>query len=50
MTQRHNQVRNSLGHLASLAQSKVKWEPVVKESDNTAGIPALVASKAIRGM
>ena len=45
-----NKVRDSLGDLASLVWSKVKLEPVVKESDNMAGTPALVADMTICGI
>ena len=50
MIRRHNEVRDSLRDLASLIWGKVKCEPIVKEADNTAGTPTLVADMAIRGV
>ena len=50
MTSRHNEVRDSPGDLGSLVWSKVKHEPTVKEADNTAGTPTLIADMAIRGV
>ena len=48
--QRHNEVRDSLGDLASLVWSQVKREPVVREADEAAGTPALIADMAVRGV
>ena len=48
--QRYNKVRDSLGDLASLVWSQVKREPVVREADEAAGTPALIAYMAVRSV
>ena len=50
VTHRHNEVRDTLGDLASLIWSNVKREPIVREADNKVGTTALVADIAIRGV
>ena len=49
VTQRHNEIRDALGDLSSLAWSQVK-EPIVKEADESSGSPALVADLSVRGV
>ena len=48
--QRHNEVRNALGDIASLAYREVTKEPVVREPDETRNLPALVADLGVRGV
>ena len=50
VTQQHNEVRDVLGDLASIAFKDVIREPVVQEADNARGIPALIADLGIRGI
>ena len=50
VTQRHNEVRDAFGDLASIAFKDVIREPVVQEADNARGIPALIADLGIRGI
>ena len=50
VTQRHNEVRDALGDMAALAYRDVVREPIVRESDESRGINALVADLRIRGV
>ena len=50
VTQRHNEIRDALGDLSSLAWSQVKKEPIVKEADESSRSPALVADLSVRGV
>ena len=50
VTQRHNEVRDAFGDLASLAFTQVTNEPVVRETHNSLGNPALVADLSVRGV
>ena len=50
VTQRHNEVRDALGDIASLAYREVTKEPVVKEPDKTRNLPALGADLGVRGV
>ena len=50
VTQRHNEVRDAFGDLASLAYSQVIKEPVVREAHNSFNSPALVADLSVRGV
>ena len=50
VTQRHNEVRDALGDIAALAYRDVVHEPIVRESDESRGINALVADLRIRGV
>ena len=50
VTRRHNEIRDAVGDLASLAWNQVRRKPVVKESDIENETPALVANLAIRGV
>ena len=43
-------MRDSLGNLASLVWSQVKREPVVREADEEAGTPVLIADMAVQGV
>ncbi|KAL5467139.1 hypothetical protein EMCRGX_G031326 [Ephydatia muelleri] len=47
--QRHNEIRNALGDLASIAFRNVIKEPIVKEANIRDGTPALIADISIRG-
>ena len=49
-TQQHNEERDALGDLASIASKDVIREPVVQEADNARGIPALIADLVVRGI
>ena len=48
--QRHNEIRDSVGDLASLVWNQVLREPVVRDADDANAIPALVADLSIRGV
>ena len=48
--QRHNEVRDALGDLASLVYKDVIHEPTVQEANDVCGIPSLVADLSIRGV
>ena len=50
VTQRHNEVRDALGDMAALAYRDVVREPIVRESDESRGINAVVADLSIRGV
>ena len=50
VTQRHNEVHDALGDMAALAYRDVVREPIVRESDESRGINALVADLSIRGV
>ena len=49
ITQRHNEVRDVIGDLASLVYKEVIKEPIVQEA-NDAGVPSLIADLSIRGV
>ena len=46
--QRHNEIRDAFGDLATLAWSQVKKEPIVKEPSSSN--PALIADLAVKGV
>ena len=48
--QRHNEVRDSLSDLASIAFRDVIREPIVRDADPVRGLPALVADLGVRGL
>ena len=48
--QRHNEIRDALGHLASIAYKDVVREPVVREPNDHEKVPALVADLSVRGV
>jgi hypothetical protein len=50
VTQRHNEVRDTFGDLASLAWGQVIKEPIVRDANNSSDTPALVADLSIRGV
>ena len=50
MIQRHNEIRDALGDLASLVYKDVIREPIVQEANDACGIPSLVADLSIRGV
>ena len=50
VTQRHNEVRDAFGDLASLAWHQVVKEPVVREATRSPVTPALVADLSVRGV
>ena len=43
VTQRHNEVRNVIGDLASVVFKEVVKEPVVQEANDAEGVPSLMA-------
>jgi hypothetical protein len=47
---RHNEIRDAVGDLASIAWTQVHREPVVREANDAKGLPALVADLGIRGV
>ena len=47
--QRHNEIRDALGDLASIAYKEVIREPVVREADDKNNVPALIADLGVRG-
>ena len=48
--QRHNEVRDVLGDLASLVYKDVIREPIVQEANDACGISSLVADLSVRGV
>ena len=48
--QRHNEIRDALGDLASIAYKEVVREPVVREPNDHEKVPALVADLSVRGV
>ena len=50
VTQRHNEVRDALGDIAGMAYREVIREPIVRDANDSAGIPALVADLGVRGV
>ena len=48
--QRHDEVCDTIGDLASLVWNQVKREPIVRETDSEIGVPALVADLAVCGV
>ena len=50
VTQRHNDVRDALGDLASIVFNNVLKEPIVQVASTRDGTPALIADISIRGL
>ena len=48
--QRHNEIRDALGDLASIAYKEVLREPVIREPNVQNNVPALVADLSVRGV
>ena len=48
--QRHNEVRDAISDLASQVWSKVRREPIVRDTDYQSGTSALVADLGVRGV
>ena len=46
--QRHNEIRDALGDLASIAYKEVLREPVIREPNVQNNVPALVADLSVR--
>ena len=49
VTQRHNEVRDVIGNLASLVYKEVVKEPIVHEANDAEGVPSLTADLSNRG-
>ena len=50
VTQRHNEVRDVIGNLASLVYKEVVKESIVQEANDAEGVPSLIADPSIRGV
>ena len=50
VTLRHNEVRDALGDIASMAYKDVVREPIVREAKDTLGMPAIIADLGVRGV
>ena len=50
VTQRHNEVRDVIGDLASVVFKEIVKEPVVQEANDAEGVPSLIANLSIRGV
>ena len=50
MIQRHNEIRDAIGDLASIVYKEVIREPVVQEANDAYGVPSLIADLSIRGV
>ena len=50
ITQRHNEVRDAIGNLASLVWSSVKREPIVKNAHDGDSGEVLIADLCVRGV
>ena len=48
--QRHNEIRDAFGDLASIAYKEVLREPVIREPNVQNNVPALVADLSVRGV
>ena len=48
--ERHNQIRDALGYLASIAYNEVVREPIIRESNGRENVPALVADLSVCGV
>ena len=48
--QRHNEIKDALGDLASIAYKEVLREPVIREPNVQNNVPALVADLSVRGV
>ena len=48
--QRHNEVRDVIGDLASLVYMEVVKEPIVQEANDADGVPSLITDLSIRGV
>ena len=48
--QRHNEVRDPLGDLVSIAFRDVIREPIARDADPVGGLPSLVADLGVRGL
>jgi hypothetical protein len=47
---RHNEIRDAVGDLSSLAWSSVHREPIVRDANDAINLPALVADLGVRGV
>ena len=50
VTQRHNEIRDALGDLVAMGYKEVLREPIVREADDSAESPALIADLSERGL
>ena len=50
VTQRHTEVRDAVGDIATLVYREVTNEPIVRAPDDTRNLPALVADLGVRGV
>ena len=50
MIQRHNEIRDAIGDLASIVYKEAIREPVVQEANDACGVPSLIADLCIRGV
>ena len=50
VTQRHNEIRDVIGDLASLVYKEVVKEPIVQEVNDAEGVPSLIADQSIRSV
>ena len=48
--QRHNEIRDAFGDLASIAYKEVAREPVIREPNDQENVPALCADLSVRGV
>ena len=50
MANHHSEIHDVLGDLVAMGFKEVLREPVVRESDDILGIPALIADLSVRGV
>ena len=48
--ERHNQIRDALGYLASIAYNEVVREPIIREPNDRENVPALIADLSVCGV
>ncbi|KAL5467006.1 hypothetical protein EMCRGX_G031171 [Ephydatia muelleri] len=48
--ERHNQIRDALGYLTSIAYNEVVREPIIREPNDRENVPALVADLSVCGV
>ena len=50
MIQRHNEIRDAIGDIASIVCKEVIWEPVVQKANDACGVQSLIADLSSRGV
>ena len=48
--QRHNEIRDAIGDIASIVCKEIIWEPVVQKANDACGVPADLSSRGVGGL